>query len=105
MGTPRRSRRALESLLVARIRLESRLRTGTGMAQSGEGWLDETRPAYLYRALAKVERGSPRSELFEELAREPEGQAATWAKKAGVAAAPPFRPQLRSPLESGTWDA
>ena len=61
-----------------------------------EGWLDETRSAYLYRVLAEVERGSPRSKLFQELAHEAEGQAAIWAKNAGLAAVPPFVPDLRT---------
>src|SRR5712671_6769333 len=68
------------------------------MAKSGEGWLDETRSAYLYRVIAEVERGSPRAELFEKLAREAEGQAAIWAKNAGLASVPAFIPDLRTRL-------
>src|SRR5437762_86218 len=71
------------------------------MAQSGEGWLDETRSAYLYRVIAEVERGSPRSELFEKLAREAEGQAAIWAKNASLASVPAFIPDLRTRLVAG----
>ena len=66
------------------------------MAQSGEGWLDELRSAYLYRVIAEVERGSARAKLFEELAREAEGQAAIWARKAGLASVPAFVPDLRA---------
>src|SRR5205823_8010438 len=71
------------------------------MAQSGEGWLDETRSAYLYRVIAEVERGSPRSELFRKLANEAEGQAAIWAKNAGLASVPAFVPDLRTRLVAG----
>src|SRR5258706_15397947 len=71
------------------------------MAQSGEGWLDETRSAYLYRVMAELERGSPRSRLFGELAREAEGQAAVWAKSAGLASAPVFVPGLRTRIVAG----
>src|SRR2546421_12111272 len=71
------------------------------MAQSGEGWLDETRSAYLYRVIAEVERGSPRSELFRKLANEAEGQAAIWAKNAGLASVPAFVPDLRTRIVAG----
>ena len=71
------------------------------MAQSGEGWLDETRSAYLYRVIAEVERGSPRTVLFEKLAREAEGQAAIWAKNAGLASVPAFIPDLRTRIVAG----
>ena len=66
------------------------------MTQSGGGWFDELRSAYLYRVIAEVERASPRSGLFLELAREAEGQAAIWAKKAGLASLPAFVPDLRT---------
>src|SRR5712692_10846860 len=85
----------------SRIRLESPLGAGTSMAKSGEGWLDETRSAYLYRVIAEAERGSPRSELFQELAREAEGQAAIWAKNAGLASVPAFVPDLRTRIVAG----
>jgi vacuolar iron transporter family protein len=61
-----------------------------------EGWIDETRSAFLYRVIAEVESGSPRSTLFLELAREAEGQAAIWAKNAGLAAVPAYEPDLRT---------
>jgi len=65
---------------------------------ANEGWLDEMRSAYLYRVLAEVERGTPRSSLFLELAREAEGQAAIWAKNAGRASVPDYRPDMRARL-------
>jgi VIT1/CCC1 family predicted Fe2+/Mn2+ transporter len=71
------------------------------MARSGEEWLDELRSAYLYRVIAEVERGSPRAKLFEELAREAEGQAEIWARKAGVASVPAFVPDLRARIVAG----
>ena len=71
------------------------------MAQSGEGWLDETRSAYLYRVIAEVERGSTRADLFEKLAREAEGQAAIWAKNTGLASVPAFVPDLRTRIVAG----
>jgi len=71
------------------------------MTQSGGGWFDELRSAYLYRVIAEVERGSPRSSLFLELAREAEGQAAIWAKKAGLASLPVFVPDLRTRIVAG----
>src|SRR2546427_8889115 len=71
------------------------------MAQSGEGWLDETRSAYLYRVIAEVERGSPRADLFQQLAREAESQAAIWAKNAGLASVPAFVPDLRTRIVAG----
>jgi VIT1/CCC1 family predicted Fe2+/Mn2+ transporter len=66
------------------------------MTQSGEGWEDEVRSAYLYRVIAEVEHGSPRSDLFLELAHEAQGQAAIWAKKAGLPSLPAFAPDLRT---------
>src|SRR5258706_10651639 len=66
------------------------------MAKSGEGWLDETRSAYLYRVIAEVERGSPRAALFQKPARGPGGRAAIWAKNAALASVPPFVPDLRT---------
>lgn len=68
------------------------------MAEHAEGWQDELRSAYLYRVIAEVERGTPRAELFSELAHEAEGQAAIWAKSAGLAALPSYEPDLRARL-------
>ncbi len=72
-----------------------------GEAAHTEGWLDEVRSAYLYRVIAEVERGSPRSQLFQELAREAEGQAAIWAKNAGLPSVPTFVPDLRTRIVAG----
>src|SRR2546425_2759496 len=72
-----------------------------GEAAHTEGWLDEVRSAYLYRVIAEVERGSPRSKLFLELAREAEGQAAIWAKNAGLASVPAFAADLRTRIVAG----
>lgn len=71
------------------------------MAESGEGWLEELRSAYLYRVIADAERGSPRSHLFLELASEAEGQAAIWVRKAGLASVPAFVPDLRTRIVVG----
>ena len=71
------------------------------MAQSGEGWQDEVRSAHLYRVIAEVERGTPRADLFLELAKEAETQAAIWAKKAGLASVPAFVPDLRTRIVAG----
>src|SRR6266852_1930118 len=72
-----------------------------GEAAHTEGWLDEVRSAYLYRVIAEVERGSPRSSLFLELAREAEGQAAIWAKNAGLPSGPALFPDLRTRIVAG----
>src|SRR5207245_9884504 len=66
-----------------------------------EGWPDGTRSADPYRVLAEAERGSPRSKLFQELAREAEGQAAIWARNAGLASVPAFVPDLRTRIVAG----
>ena len=71
------------------------------MAKESGGWFDELRSAHLYRVIAEVERGSPRSGLFFELAREAEGQAAIWAKRAGLASPPAFVPDLRTRIVAG----
>jgi vacuolar iron transporter family protein len=71
------------------------------MAQSGEGWQDEVRSAHLYRVIAEVERGTPRADLFLELAKEAETQAAIWARKAGLASVPAFVPDLRTRIVAG----
>jgi vacuolar iron transporter family protein len=66
-----------------------------------DGWLDETRSAYLYRVIAESERGSPRAGLFEELAHEAEGQATIWARNAGLASVPDYVPDLRTRIVAG----
>jgi VIT1/CCC1 family predicted Fe2+/Mn2+ transporter len=71
------------------------------MAEEGEGWVDEVRSAYLYRVIAEVEGDSPRATLFRELAREAEGQAEIWAKKAGLESVPAFVPDLRTRIVAG----
>jgi VIT1/CCC1 family predicted Fe2+/Mn2+ transporter len=60
-----------------------------------EGWHEEMRSAYLYRAMAEAEAGTPRAELFLGLASEAENQAGIWARQSG-AAAPAFVPDLRA---------
>jgi VIT1/CCC1 family predicted Fe2+/Mn2+ transporter len=62
---------------------------------SQEGWHEEKRSAYLYRAMAEAEAGTPRAELFRGLAAEAESQAGIWARQAGTAA-PEFAPDLRA---------
>lgn len=71
------------------------------MSQSRQGWLDEARSAYLYRVIAEVERGTPRSNLFLDLAREADAQALIWAKSAGLDAVPLFAPDLRTHIVAG----
>jgi len=66
-----------------------------------EGWLEEKRSVYLYRAVAEAESGTPRQTLFNELAEAAEGQAGLWAteirKEGGI---PPttFHPDMRTRL-------
>lgn len=59
------------------------------------GWREEMRSAYLYRAMAEAEAGTPRAGLFRGLALEAENQAEIWARQAG-GAAPRFAPDLRA---------
>jgi VIT1/CCC1 family predicted Fe2+/Mn2+ transporter len=66
------------------------------MSHADSGWLDEMRSAYLYEVMAEVERGTPRADLFEGLAREARDQAALWAKSAQPASVPEYRPDLRT---------
>ncbi len=66
------------------------------MSNAGNGWLDEMRSAFLYRVIADVERDTLRSTMFAELAREAEGQAAIWARNAGLGSVPPYKPDLRT---------
>jgi len=62
---------------------------------SHESWREEMRSAYLYRAMAQAEAGTPRAELFRGLAAEAENQAGIWASgtKADV---PAYAPDLRA---------
>ncbi|MEW6133785.1 MAG: VIT1/CCC1 transporter family protein [Pseudomonadota bacterium] len=69
-----------------------------------EGWHEEKRSAYLYRAVARAEAGSPRQSLFEELAEAAEKQSDIWAgviRSEGGQVPAHFRPDLRARLVSG----
>jgi VIT1/CCC1 family predicted Fe2+/Mn2+ transporter len=66
------------------------------MSHADNGWLDEMRSAYLYRVLAEVEQGTPRSVMFAGLAREAEEQASLWAKSAKLDAVPAYVPDFRT---------
>jgi len=66
----------------------------SGNEPSLEGWLEEKRSAYLYRAMAEAEAGTPRAQLFSGLAAEAENQSGIWARHAGTDA-PEFVPDLR----------
>jgi VIT1/CCC1 family predicted Fe2+/Mn2+ transporter len=62
-------------------------------------WNEEQRSAYLYRACADAEAGTPRADLFSRLAVEAEAQAAIWRAQltaSGKPAPPPFEPDLRT---------
>lgn len=68
------------------------------------GWREEKRSAYLYRAVALAEAGTPRQALFEELARAAEEQSGIWSeviREEGGQAPADFRPDLRARLVSG----
>jgi VIT1/CCC1 family predicted Fe2+/Mn2+ transporter len=67
----------------------------SGSEHSQEGWHEEKRSAYLYRAMAEAEAGTPRAGLFSGLAAEAENQAGIWARQSG-AAEPEFAPDLRA---------
>jgi len=63
---------------------------------AGEGavdaWREEMRCAHLYRAIADVEKGTPRESLFRGLAADAEARAA----KQGTAGKAQYRPDLRT---------
>jgi VIT1/CCC1 family predicted Fe2+/Mn2+ transporter len=62
-------------------------------------WEEEQRSAYLYRALARMEKGTPRERLFSELAREAESQSGIWAeatRKRGGAVPAGYKPDVRT---------
>jgi len=64
-----------------------------------ESWGEEKRSAYLYRAVADAERGTARSALFSELAREADKQASIWedlARKSGANVPVRYAPDLRA---------
>jgi VIT1/CCC1 family predicted Fe2+/Mn2+ transporter len=67
------------------------------------GWLEEKRSAYLYRAVALAEAGTPRQALFDELARAAEEQSGIWAgviQTEGGQVPAGFHPDLRARLVS-----
>ncbi len=69
-----------------------------------EGWREEKRSAYLYRAVALAEAGTPRQALFEELARAAEDQAIIWAgiiRDQGAQVPAHFHPDFRARLVCG----
>lgn len=69
-----------------------------------EGWHEEKRSAWLYRAVAKAEAGTPRQALFEELAQAAEGQSKIWAsviEQLGGPTPAAFHPDLRTRLVAG----
>jgi len=74
------------------------------LAHAIEGWREEKRSAYLYRAVALAEAGTPRQALFEELARAAEEQSGIWAgviQDQGGQVPAYFHPDFRSRLVSG----
>jgi hypothetical protein len=71
------------------------------MSNPLESWTEEQRSAYLYRACAEAEAGTPRADLFTQLAGEAEAQAAIWRAQltaSGKPAPKPFVPELRTRL-------
>jgi VIT1/CCC1 family predicted Fe2+/Mn2+ transporter len=56
-----------------------------------ENWKDELQSAFLYRTLAEVEKNTPQSRLFKQLAQEAESQARIW-----IDPLPPWTPSLRA---------
>jgi VIT1/CCC1 family predicted Fe2+/Mn2+ transporter len=68
-----------------------------------EGWQEEKRSAYLYRAVALAESGTPRQALFEELARAAEDQSGIWAgviQAEGGEVPSHFHPDIRARVVS-----
>jgi vacuolar iron transporter family protein len=67
------------------------------------GWYEEKQSAWLYRALADLERTSVAAELFATLANEADEQAELWASKIVAAGAvlPAYRPRWRARLVAG----
>jgi VIT1/CCC1 family predicted Fe2+/Mn2+ transporter len=64
-----------------------------------KNWISEKRSAYLYRILSKVESGTPRQTLFQELAKAADDQAEFWAKgirKSGGQVPEEYRPDMRA---------
>ena len=50
------------------------------MSNPLESWTEEQRSAFLYRACAAAEAGTPRADLFMRLGGEAEAQAAIWRR-------------------------
>ena len=66
-----------------------------------ESWCEEQRSAFLYRACAEAESGTPRAALFARLAIEAEAQAAIWRAQLtarGHPAPGPYVPDERAKL-------
>jgi VIT1/CCC1 family predicted Fe2+/Mn2+ transporter len=66
-----------------------------------EGWTEEQRSAFLYRACAEAEAGTARADLFRRLAGEAEAQSAIWRAQltaSGKPAPQPFVPDARTRL-------
>jgi len=59
-----------------------------------ESWCEEQRSAYLYRACAEAESGTPRAALFARLAIEAEAQAAIWRAQLTARGHPPPGPYV-----------
>jgi len=71
------------------------------MSNPLESWTEEQRSAFLYRACAAAEAGTPRADLFMRLGGEAEAQAAIWRAQltaSGKPAPPPFVPDIRARL-------
>ncbi|MEO8567263.1 MAG: hypothetical protein ABI541_12830, partial [Betaproteobacteria bacterium] len=71
------------------------------MSNPLESWTEEQRSAFLYRACADAEAGTPRADLFTRLAGEAEAQSAIWRAQltaSGKPAPPPFVPDFRARL-------
>jgi VIT1/CCC1 family predicted Fe2+/Mn2+ transporter len=71
------------------------------MSNPLESWGEEQRSAYLYRACAEAEAGTPRADLFRRLAGEAEAQATIWRAQltaSGKPAPQPFVPDARTRL-------
>src|SRR5450755_556234 len=71
------------------------------MSNPLESWTEEQRSAFLYRACAEAEAGTPRADLFTRLSGEAQAQAAIWRAQltaSGKPAPPPYVPDARTQL-------
>jgi vacuolar iron transporter family protein len=71
------------------------------MSNPLESWTEEQQSAFLYRACAQAEAGTPRADLFTRLAGEAEAQATIWRAQltaSGKPAPAPFVPNSRARL-------